>query len=189
MTKSFLRVIALALLWGVPFAGQAPTAAMADEATCCNCCPHCGCKLVPVCHIDCTTKKETTYKYTCNCESICVPGVTRCCDKCGCKGDCKCRIHEVKHLVKIPCVKEVPVRKCTVEWLCPHCESPAIARRLQRLRQRPCRRHRQPRANRRPIRYQKSPPVPSHDSPAATERGWSSNSRAATAVPSPSGRG
>ena len=153
MTKYFLRITGLALLWSVPFLGQAPTAAMADDATCCgnagcesccNCCPHCGCKLVPVCHIYCTTKKVTTYKYTCKCECICVPGVTRFCDKCGncdgsgqcagcgetgnnggqdcCNGNCKCRIHEVKHLVKIPCDKEVPVRKCTVEWVCPHCD-------------------------------------------------------------------
>jgi hypothetical protein len=123
MTKSFLPIIALALLWGVPFAGQTPAPAMADDATCCHCCPHCGCNLVPECHIECTTKKETTWQYTCNCESICVPGVTRLCDKCNCNEDCKCRLHEVKHLVKIPCVKEVPIRKCTVEWVCPNCHS------------------------------------------------------------------
>ena len=156
MTKYFLRIIGVALLWSVPFLGQAPTAAMADNATCCgkagcesccNCCPHCGCKLVPVCHVYWTTKKVTTYKYTCKCETICVPGVTRCCDKhgncdgsgqsadCGetgnsgsnnncqgcCNGNCRCRIHEVSHLMKIPCEKEVPVKKCTVEWVCPQC--------------------------------------------------------------------
>jgi hypothetical protein len=131
MTKYFLPMIGLALLCGVAFAGPASTAAMADDATCrdnaggglhCDCCPHCGCQLVPVCHISCTTKKETTFTYTCQCETICVPGVTRCCDKCGdCDGGCKCRVHEVKHLVKIPCVKEVPVKKCTVERVCPQC--------------------------------------------------------------------
>jgi hypothetical protein len=131
MTKHFILITGLAMLWSVPFLGHAP-AAKAGDATCCgnagcescrDCCPHCGCKLVPVCHISCTTKKETTYKYTCRCETICVPGVTRCCDKRGdCKGDCRCRVHEVKHLVKIPCDKEVPVKKCTVEWVCPHCD-------------------------------------------------------------------
>ncbi len=153
MTKYFLGITGLAMLWSVPFLGQAPTAAIADDAACCgnagcescgNCCPHCGCKLVPVCHVYCTTKTETTYRYTCNCETKCVPGVTRICDKCGncdgsgqcagcsesgngdgdngCQCGCKCRIHEVKQLVKIPCVKEVPVRKCTVEWVCPQCD-------------------------------------------------------------------
>ena len=77
MTKYFLRITGLALLWSVPFLGQAPTAAMAGDATCCgnagcksccDCCPHCGCKLVPQCHISCTTKKVTTYKYTCKCD-------------------------------------------------------------------------------------------------------------------------
>jgi hypothetical protein len=24
--------------------------------------------------------------------------------------------------MKIPCDKEVPVKKCTVEWVCPHCD-------------------------------------------------------------------
>ncbi len=152
MTKCFLQITGLALLCSVPFLGPTPTAATADDATCCgnaqcgscgNCCPHCGCKLVPVCHVYCTTKKVTTYKYTCNCETICIPGVRHCGDKCGngdgsspcagcgdngdngcqdcCNGGCTCRIHEVRHLVKIPCVKEVPIRKCTVEWVCPHC--------------------------------------------------------------------
>ena len=36
MTKYFLRITGLALLWSVPFLGQAPTAAMADDATCCG---------------------------------------------------------------------------------------------------------------------------------------------------------
>jgi hypothetical protein len=135
MTKHFLRITGLALLCSVPFLGQALTASVAEDATCCgnagcgpcgNCCPHCGCKLAPVCRVYCTTKKVTTYKYTCSCESICVPGVTRCgetgngCQDCG-QGCCKCRVHEVKHLVKIPCVTEVPVRKCVVEWVCPNC--------------------------------------------------------------------
>lgn len=156
MTKYFLRITGIALLWSVPLLGQAPTAAIADNATCCgaagcesccNCCPHCGCKLVRVCHVYWTMKKVTTYKYTCKCETICVPGVTRCCDKhgncdgsgqsagCGetgnsgsnnncqgcCNGNCRCRIHEVSRLMKIPCEKEVPVKKCTVEWVCPQC--------------------------------------------------------------------
>ncbi len=149
MTKYFLRITGLALLWSLPFLGQAPTAAMADDATCCgtagcksccDCCPHCGCQLVPVCHVYCTTKKETTYKYTCNCETICIPGVTPLCKgrscegsgQCagasdtgsnGCQDGCggQCCLHEVRKLVKHPVTKEVPVRTCTVEWSCPQC--------------------------------------------------------------------
>lgn len=30
-------------------------------------------------------------------------------------------VREVKKLVKIPYVEEVPVKKCWVEWVCPHC--------------------------------------------------------------------
>jgi hypothetical protein len=164
MTKYFLA-IGLALLWGAPFAGQA----QAGDPGCCGnascesgcgngcggchhcdrCCPQCGCKLVPVCHVYWDTKKITKYEYTCKCETICVPKVSCCGDKCGgcgqcadgCKegcqgscnnacnnggdgcgsGCCKCCIHEVKKLVKVPCVKEECVRKCSVTWTCPKC--------------------------------------------------------------------
>jgi hypothetical protein len=121
MTKYFLRITGLALLWSVPFLGQAPTAATADDAMCCKCCPHCGCRLVPVCHICCDTKKVTEYKYSCTCDEICIPGVTPLCHHCeeGCGG--RCAIHESRKLVKYPVTKEVPVRKCTVEWTCPQC--------------------------------------------------------------------
>jgi len=40
----------------------------------------------------------------------------------GCQESCgKCCIHEVRKLVVYPCVKEVPVRKCWIEWVCPKC--------------------------------------------------------------------
>ena len=108
------------------------------EAGCSDCCSQCGCRLVPVCHISCTTKKVTEYKYVCKCEDLCVPGVTPICKKCrscetsgecaaacdnGCEDGCcgHCKIHEVHKLAKYPVTKEVPVRKCTVEWVCPHC--------------------------------------------------------------------
>ena len=126
MTTCFWRMAALALLGTIACLGLSPTAAMADGAACCghscgNCCPHCGCCLVPECHVYWTTKKVTTYKYTCICEWICVPDVTPLCDKCNDCRDCKCRLHQVRRLVKIPCVKEEPVKACTVEWVCPHC--------------------------------------------------------------------
>ena len=98
-----------------------------NSASCCNStCPQCGCGLVPVCHTYCTTKKVTEYKYACVCEDLCVPGPVPVCEKCeNCEGACecggKCTLHQVRKLAKIPVTKEVPVRKCTVEWVCPTC--------------------------------------------------------------------
>ena len=105
--------------------------------TCGHCCPHCGCRLVPVCHIYCEPKKVTTYQYCLKCEEKCIPRPTCGCNKgCGCGCDsgqcggecnngcqegCGCCVKEVRKLVKCPCVKEVPIRKCTVEWVCPTC--------------------------------------------------------------------
>jgi hypothetical protein len=111
---------------------------------CCDsgtCCPKCGCHegLVPVCHSYCTTKKVVKYHYCCKCEEMCIPGHSPCCpkcgegccengggnggcDTCGCdQGKCNCLVRDVHHLVKIPYTEEVPVRKCTVEWVCPKC--------------------------------------------------------------------
>jgi hypothetical protein len=140
MTKYLVGLIGLALLGSGPFAGQTP--AYASEAAsganaggngCCGCCAACGCCLVPVCQISCTTKKVTEYKYSCRCEDMCVPGVVPLCKRraaCetsddGCPRDCsgRCTVHEVKQLVKHPVTKEVPVRKCTVQWVCPKCSS------------------------------------------------------------------
>ena len=107
-----------------------------------NCCPKCGCHecLIPVCHLTCTTKKETKYRYCCKCETICIPDHCPCgsgcddCKNCGCadqsctktSGDwqyskCSCLIKTVYKLVKIPYTVEIPVRKCTIEWTCPKC--------------------------------------------------------------------
>ena len=154
MNKYSFGLMGVVLLCGGALLGQAAAAAASDAAgcgaascgqascaACCDCCPHCGCKLVPVCHTYCTTKKVTEYKYTCVCEEKCIPGPVRpCngCDKCAAGGECgggcdagnggcqdccgcRCRVVEVRKLVKIPCCKEEPVRKCTVEWVCPHC--------------------------------------------------------------------
>jgi hypothetical protein len=38
----------------------------------------------------------------------------------GC-GGCRCKVHEVHKLMKCPCTKCEPVRKCSVTWTCPHC--------------------------------------------------------------------
>jgi hypothetical protein len=124
---------------GAAACGTAGCNACGDCCSHCDCCPHCGCRLVPVCHIYCEPKKVTTYKYGLCCEEKCVPRPTCPCKGCGCcdgSGQCTggdgnnacqeccgngCCIHEVRKLVKYPCVKEVPVRKCWVEWVCPSC--------------------------------------------------------------------
>ena len=123
MKKFFLPISGLALLWSIPFLGQAPAAAIGRRrnvlrqrraaSRAATAVPIAAANLFPQCHVYCTTKKVTTYKYTCICEYICVPGVTRLCDKCSDDGGqdcCKCRLHMVRKLVKIPCVEEVPVR-------------------------------------------------------------------------------
>ncbi len=105
--------------------------------SCSNCCPKCGCRLVPVCHVYCAPKKVTKHEYTCLCEDICIPGCSCCCNHCrncgcdngnnGCQEGCgcgcggKCLVRDVSRLVIHPVVTEVPVKKCTVEWVCPHC--------------------------------------------------------------------
>jgi hypothetical protein len=130
-----LKIIAstLALMTAAMIArpSQAAETTDAGDANCpsgCNsACPQCGCGLVPVCRTYCTTKKVTEYKHTCICEDLCVPGLIPICRKggncegCGESGG-KCTLHAVKKLVKIPVTKEMPVRKCTVEWVCPRCD-------------------------------------------------------------------
>ena len=168
MTKYLLPTIGLALLGGIALLGLAPTAAGAGEAVCCGpagcemgcaaaqcptcensgchgceCCPRCGCKLVPVCQITCATKKTSEHKYCCKCKDICIPGVTRLCDRgqgcencngsangCGacdpgCQdcGDCRCRVREIHKLTVFSVTKETPVRECTVQWACPNCSN------------------------------------------------------------------
>ncbi len=82
-------------------------------------------------------KKVTKHEYTCLCEDICIPGCSCCCNHCrncgcdngnnGCQEGCgcgcggKCLVRDVSRLVIHPVVTEVPVKKCTVEWVCPHC--------------------------------------------------------------------
>ncbi len=109
------------------------------EKCCDKCCPSCGCRLVPVCHVYCAPKTVVEHKYTCRCEEVCIPGPSCCCKGCGncdgsgsccggdtgnngCQGCCgHCRVREVARLVIHPVPKETPVRKCTVEWVCPKC--------------------------------------------------------------------
>ena len=162
MNRYLFGLIGLAMLCGGPLFGQAPPAVPSGPAVCnatacgpaacaaatcgcetgCNacdnCCPNCGCRLVPVCHVYCDTKKVTEHKYTCICEEVCIPGCSCCCKRCGngdgsgscgdtCNNGCqegcggRCRVREVPRLVIHPVTKEVPVRKCTVEWVCPKC--------------------------------------------------------------------
>ncbi|MGD0897352.1 MAG: hypothetical protein ABR915_05910 [Thermoguttaceae bacterium] len=148
MNRYLFGLIGIALLGASPLLGQTATCGGEGACStgsgcnaCCDCCPHCGCKLVPQCHIYCTTKKVTEYKYTCCCEDKCLlcPSCrcSKCCDNCAGSGGCatggdtsnngcqeccgKCKVCEVKKLIKCPCVKEVPVRQCTVEWVCPKC--------------------------------------------------------------------
>jgi len=164
MLKYFVGLIGLACFaagpaWaGSPACGESCCSgggcgeSCCKEKECCNRCPHCGCKLVPVCHCTCEMKKETKYRYCDKCDTICVPGPgclggkscgceceggkcceAQCCEK-GCESCCEkcetcnhhnsgcgCSIHCVKTLIKCPYVVEHPVRKCCVEWVCPHC--------------------------------------------------------------------
>ena len=140
MTRYCLPIVTLAwLVSGLPLAVtdvQAGDAMCCGPAACqssCDCCPQCGCRLQPVCNTCCETKRTTEYKLGAVCETICIPGITRLCERCGscgqcgeCAGACEgcgdhCRVRNVHKLVKTPVTKEVPVKTCTVEWVCPHC--------------------------------------------------------------------
>ena len=139
MLKCVVGLIGLAWLGGGPLFAQVPGASpcLANKAACCGesscavsdqCCSRCGCRLVAVCHSYCDTKKETTYQYGSVCKEICVPGPGHNCNDCDtCKHECHsgfgggCSVHQVKKQVKYAVTKNVPVRKCTVEWVCPQC--------------------------------------------------------------------
>ena len=137
MKKHIIRFVGLALLVGGPLLGQVPvygdaaaTGATASGEPCCGCCPHCGCRLVAVCNICCTTKKVTEYKYRCTSQDKCIPGVTPVCKRHDCcENDCggRCTVKEINKLVKVPVTKEVPVRTCVVEWVCPRCSDGGAA--------------------------------------------------------------
>jgi hypothetical protein len=144
---TFMAISVAALAAAVSSSAGEPTCnaePSCGAAPCCDqgrCCPKCGCHegLVPVCHITCVPKKETKYHYCCKCEEICIPGphgpkCAECgcengscanqggCDQCGCgEENCHCKIREVHKLVKYPYTEQHPVRKCTVEWVCPRC--------------------------------------------------------------------
>ena len=125
---TFLSTLMIAATIGASLQGGEPACGTEGGSACAYTCPKCGCGLVPACNIQCTTKKVTEYKYGCRCEEICVPAVTPickrgcCCDEDACEASCgRCAIHEIHKLVKYPTTKEVPVRKCTVEWVCPSC--------------------------------------------------------------------
>jgi hypothetical protein len=142
-TITLSLTLAMAAPIGLPLPGGQPTCSpdAGNAASGGSLCPHCGCRLVPVCHTYCATKKITEYKYGCVCEELCIPGITRlaprcrsCEDSSRCAGACdtgngsgqegcegRCLVREVPKLVKYPVTKEVPVRKCRVEWVCPKC--------------------------------------------------------------------
>jgi hypothetical protein len=122
-------IAATALLGQMPaFGGESACCPATAGNACCDCCPNCGCRLVPVCQMTCTPKKTTTNKYSCVCKDICIPAVTRMCDgHDGCNSCCQscnegcCRVREVHKLVIHPVTKETQVRGCTVQWTCPNC--------------------------------------------------------------------
>ncbi len=137
MTRHGLRSLGFAVLWAIPFLGASPGAKAGDacgqegcceNAACqpgCDCCPQCGCRLKPVCQVHCEPKKLSVTKYTEACKWICIPPVTRFCDRgepCSSDGGCgKCCVREVHKLYKYSCPKEECVKKCTVCWTCPNC--------------------------------------------------------------------
>ena len=88
--KKFLFRIDRARLAGRPAVTGRRSACGREKACsdCGDCCPHCGCRLVRVCHTYCTTKTVIEYKYTCVCEDKCVPGLTPLCDRCGSCDNC-----------------------------------------------------------------------------------------------------
>jgi hypothetical protein len=99
----------LVITQGLAHGGGAASAAESGNNACCDCCPHCGCRLEAVCQICCTTKKVTEYKYRCISDDKCIPGVTPICKKhatrCDECPDCsagRCKVKEVKQLVKCP---------------------------------------------------------------------------------------
>ena len=144
MKRYLLGLIGLAVLGGSPlWADPCGNAAVCGVEAGCNCCPRCGCKLVPACQATCDTKKETTHEYCCARKEICIPRVTPICqggrgcdDSGGCVAGCdtgssnnrcedscagRCRVREVHKLMIHPVTKEVPVRKYSVAWTCPNC--------------------------------------------------------------------
>jgi hypothetical protein len=142
LTASLLAGAALELIYltNINDCAQSAEPASAPPSRCAKCGCHDG--LVPVCHTYCTTKIETKYRYYCKCETICVPdgncSLTKCgsgpCEnsnganhscsntECNCSEcQCHCLVKDVYKLVKVPYTAETPVRKCTVEWICPEC--------------------------------------------------------------------
>jgi hypothetical protein len=140
-----IAVLAVAgLKAGEPTCNAEPSCTAPAGCNAGACCPKCGCHegLIPVCHPYCATKKVVKYHYCCKCEELCVPGRFPCCPKCGdgccdqagCTGNCasdncggeqgkcNCLYRDVHKMVKIPYTVEVPVRKCTIEWICPKCK-------------------------------------------------------------------
>jgi hypothetical protein len=134
------RMILMACVLGATALVLAVAISDADAPSPPPCCPQCGCHegLIPVCHTYWTTKKETKYRYCCQCEPICIPEGSTCCRKlCGTTGDgadgsccndvggasghCNCSIFAQHKLVKFPYTVETPVCKCKIDWICPQC--------------------------------------------------------------------
>jgi hypothetical protein len=127
-------VVRVALLLFIVAAARPAPVARGGEPTCCA---HCGCHccLKPVCRIVCETKEVKETVYECACEDFCVPGPSKQVG-CYCETDpnCPCHIEQKpiykpcwcdmfhrKKLVKKEIVKEVPVYKCVVEYVCADC--------------------------------------------------------------------
>jgi len=78
----------------------------------CSCKCGCGSNCASNCAAGCCAKEAC-----CSCSEGC-----GCKEGCGCnEGCCHCKYREVHHLIKCPYTEEVCVRKCKVEWVCPHC--------------------------------------------------------------------
>lgn len=86
-----------------------------------SCCCHCGCQdhVQKVCRVVCDTKEVKHTKYKVLCEDYCLAKVGH---YCGCEyiPDCG-HVRTRKKLVKFEEVERVPINKCVVEYLCPHC--------------------------------------------------------------------
>jgi len=141
--------LAMAAAFSMPSQGGEPSCGACPDGTCCPQCG-CHEGLVPVCHQYWEKKKVTEYCYKCVCKEICLPGHcgavndglfgNHCKEGCGCQescagkegcgcnegcgcesGCCDCKWREVHTLVKCPVTKEICVRKCKIDWVCPHC--------------------------------------------------------------------
>lgn len=146
MNRYLLERIGIVLICGTRLLGEphivaaagvgAPCHGKHAEKPCENCCEQCGCGMVRVCQVYCSTKTETRYEYCCYGKAICIPPVTPLCKNDGgpegnghCHKGCEehCCVRDVQRLVKVPVTREIPVRECRLVWVCPRCKSARVA--------------------------------------------------------------